>query len=73
MKDLPANIEQVEGLFQNNRLVSRVKDASGNFTDPDLPTASRLIEQYKIALPTISGQNRRNYFVIPFTKQGFAE
>lgn len=41
--------------------------------DPDLPTANRINEQYKVALPTISGKNRRNYFIVPFTKQGFIE
>lgn len=39
--------------------------------DPDLPTASRLIAQHKVVVPTISGQNRRNYFILPFTKLGF--
>lgn len=41
--------------------------------DPNLPTASRIIEQYKVVLPTISGQNRKNYFVVPFAKLGFKD
>jgi hypothetical protein len=39
--------------------------------DPNVPTSSHLIEQYKIALPTISGRNRRNRCVLPFMKSGF--
>lgn len=36
------------------------------------PISSRLIEQYKVALPFISSRNRRIRFIIPFVKLGFS-
>jgi hypothetical protein len=39
--------------------------------DPNIPLASRLIDQFKVALPTIIGKNRKNYFVVPFVKLGY--
>lgn len=39
--------------------------------DPNIPIATHLVEQYKIALPVISGPTRRSYFVLPFVKYGF--
>lgn len=38
--------------------------------DSDTPLGSHLVDQFKIALPVISGKNRRNYFIVPFFKAG---
>lgn len=40
--------------------------------DPEYPTSEHLLSGAKAALPVIVGLNRKNYFVIPFVKLGFA-
>ncbi|MDP3941751.1 MAG: hypothetical protein Q8Q49_05600 [bacterium] len=52
--------------------INRLREKMTVLYDPDNPTSSHLVEHYKVALPVIVGKNRRNYFIVPFVKLGFA-
>ncbi len=39
--------------------------------DPDQVIAGRLVSHHKVAVPVVVGNNRRNYFIVPFIKHGF--
>jgi hypothetical protein len=50
--------------------INNLRERMAVIVDPDTPLGTHVVDQFKIALPTIIGKNRKNYFVVPFFKAG---